>query len=88
VLYNDALAERKRQAVMFMLPVERRWLGYVDQANALPGMKQDNPSLSQVHAQVLQDTLRRLDKAFKNFFRRVKAGEKPGYPRFRGLGPV
>ena len=32
-----------------------------------------------------QATLRRLDKAFAAFFRRVKAGEKPGYPRLRGV---
>jgi putative transposase len=32
---------------------------------------------------VLQDVLRRLDKAFKAFFRRVKSGEVPGYPRFK-----
>ncbi|MFI6662489.1 RNA-guided endonuclease TnpB family protein, partial [Streptomyces sp. NPDC050523] len=32
-----------------------------------------------------QATLRRLDKAFAAFFRRVKAGEAPGYPRFRGV---
>ncbi|WP_405680489.1 RNA-guided endonuclease InsQ/TnpB family protein [Streptomyces sp. NBC_01238] len=32
-----------------------------------------------------QATLRRLGKAFQAFFRRVKAGEKPGYPRFRGV---
>ncbi|MGW1180552.1 RNA-guided endonuclease InsQ/TnpB family protein [Streptomyces drozdowiczii] len=32
-----------------------------------------------------QATLRRLDKAFAAFFRRVKAGDKPGYPRFRGV---
>lgn len=30
--------------------------------------------------------MRRLDKAFASFFRRVKAGEKPGYPRFKGVG--
>ncbi len=30
-----------------------------------------------------RDPLRRLDRAFAAFFRRVKAGEKPGYPRFR-----
>ncbi|MGW4566848.1 RNA-guided endonuclease InsQ/TnpB family protein [Streptomyces sp. NPDC004561] len=30
-----------------------------------------------------QATLRRLDRAFAAFFRRVKAGEAPGYPRFR-----
>lgn len=33
-----------------------------------------------------QATLRRLDKAFAAFFRRVKAGETPGYPRFKGVG--
>jgi putative transposase len=33
-----------------------------------------------------QATLRRLDKAFVAFFRRVKSGDKPGYPRFKGVG--
>jgi putative transposase len=37
-----------------------------------------------VYSQVLQDTLRRLDKTFNNFFERIKKGEKPGYPRFKG----
>jgi putative transposase len=37
-----------------------------------------------VHSQVLQDVLRRLDKAFVNFFKRIKKGEKAGYPRFKG----
>ena len=38
-----------------------------------------------VYSQVAQDVLRRLDKAFRNFFRRVKNGdEKAGYPRFQG----
>jgi len=40
ILYNNALAERKRQAEMFMLPVERDWLRYEDQAAALPVMKE------------------------------------------------
>ncbi|HSD57139.1 MAG TPA: RNA-guided endonuclease TnpB family protein, partial [Methanotrichaceae archaeon] len=39
-----------------------------------------------VFSQVLQDVLRRQDKSFKAFFRRVKAGEKPGSPRFKGQG--
>jgi putative transposase len=39
-----------------------------------------------VHSQVLQDVARRLHKALDAYFRRVKAGEEPGYPRFRGLG--
>jgi putative transposase len=33
---------------------------------------------------VLQDVILRVDRTFKAFFRRVKAGEKPGYPRFKG----
>ena len=31
-------------------------------------------------------TLRRLDKAFAAFFRRIKAGQTPGFPRFKSLG--
>jgi putative transposase len=30
--------------------------------------------------------LRRLDRSFQGFFKRVKAGQKPGYPRFKGRG--
>ena len=37
-------------------------------------------------SQVLQDVLRRMKKAYDNFFRRVKAGKTPGYPRFQGYG--
>lgn len=52
----------------------------------LPKWKQERPSLVMVYSQVLQDVQERVDLAFKAFFRRVKAGEKPGYPRFRGKG--
>ena len=56
------------------------------QVNSLPYRKKLNPYLAQVHSQVLQDVARRINKAYKNFFRRVKAGETPGYPRFKGKG--
>jgi putative transposase len=39
-----------------------------------------------VYSQVLQEVQYRVDLAFKAFFRRVKAGEKAGYPRFKGRG--
>lgn len=43
------------------------------------------PEYKQIGSQVLQDVLRRLDKAFAVFFRRVKEGHpRPGYPRFKG----
>jgi putative transposase len=52
----------------------------------LPQLKQERPALSSVHSQVLQNVAVRIDLAFKAFFRRCKAGEEPGYPRFRGKG--
>ncbi len=39
-----------------------------------------------MHSQVLQNVATRLDLALLAFFRRVKAGEKPGFPRFRSYG--
>jgi len=49
-------------------------------------LKHERPSLKRVHSQVLQNVAVRIDLAFKAFFRRCKAGENPGYPRFRGQG--
>ncbi|MFZ5640227.1 MAG: hypothetical protein ACOY4Q_06020 [Bacillota bacterium] len=48
-------------------------------ANKLPAFKKENPEYKEVHSQVLQDALRRVDTAYKNFF----AG-RAGYPRFKG----
>lgn len=56
-----------------------------DQSMHIPLLKKERESLDIVHSQVLQNVVDRLDKAFKAFFRRCKAGEKPGFPRFRGL---
>lgn len=39
--------------------------------------------LKEVDATALQSSLRDLDMAYQNFFRRVKQGQKPGYPRFK-----
>jgi putative transposase len=46
--------------------------------------KQEETWLQQGHAQAMQDAQKRVDLAFRAFFRRVKEGQKPGYPRFRG----
>lgn len=48
--------------------------------------KKSNPHLTIAHSQVLQNAQERVDLALKAFFRRVKRGETPGYPRFRGRG--
>lgn len=79
ILYNDSLAERKD-----VYKSEGTSRNYYEQANALTESKVENPSLKEVHSQILQDVLKRLDKAYQNFFRRVKSGDKPGFPRFKG----
>ncbi len=57
-----------------------------DQINRLVALKAERVTLAAVHSQVLQNVAVRIDLAFKAFFRRIKAGEKPGFPRFRGWG--
>ncbi len=54
------------------------------QAPALAKWKKDHPELKTVHSQVLQNVARRVELAFQAFFRRVKQGETPGYPRLKG----
>ena len=81
LLYNHFLADRKEAWEERQEP-----LSYYGQKATLPQLKAYCPALSKVHSQVLQDVSMRIDLAFKAFFRRCKAGEEPGYPRFRGYG--
>jgi putative transposase len=57
---------------------------YYQQNAELPGIKAAMPEYAEVHSQVLQDVVLRVDRAFQAFFRRVKSGETAGYPRFQG----
>jgi len=79
-LYNLALADRKNA-----YEVEGISRTYEDQA-AMLTEERNGGNFKGVYAHCLQDVLRRLDKSFKAFFRRVKSGEKPGFPRFKGIG--
>jgi putative transposase len=79
-LWNTLLAGRKQA-----WEERQETLDYYEQKAALPDWKSnERPSLKEVHSQVLQDVVLRLKKAFDAFFRRLKAGEEPGYPRFKG----
>ena len=81
-VYNDTLAYRKE-----VYETETRTAGYYETTKQLTQWKETNPYLPNVYSQVLQDVQRRVDKAYNNFFRRVKQGkEKPGFPRFKGHG--
>src|SRR5689334_12087957 len=77
--YNAALEERT--AVWEQCGVSVTAAG---QNAQLPDIKEVRPEYRALHSQVLQDVLTRLDRAFQAFFRRVQAGEKPSYPRFKG----
>ena len=79
-LYNTALEQRK----IWWQRGQGKGATYYQQATELPDLKATFPDYAEVNAQVLQDVLRRLDKTFQAFFRRVQAGETPGYPRFHG----
>lgn len=79
ILYNNTLTEREET-----WKKQGKSVGYCGQAMELPRKKGEDPSLLYIHSQILQDVLRRVDKAFKNFFRKVRNGEKAGYPRFKG----
>ncbi|WP_327248753.1 RNA-guided endonuclease InsQ/TnpB family protein [Streptomyces sp. NBC_01320] len=82
-LYNGALQER-RDAYRH---VSKTTVRYGQQSVQLKEIRAFDPERQgRWSFSSQQATLRRLDKAFAAFFRRVKAGEKPGYPRFRGLG--
>jgi putative transposase len=76
-LYNAALQER-RDAYR----ASRVSLNYYDQANQLKEIRA-NGDLALTNFSCSQDVLRRVDRAFKGFFTRIKRGQKPGYPRFR-----
>jgi putative transposase len=98
-LYNAAIQERRAvyeikikwhpnyhdEATRKQLTQEHA-LTYTRQATQLPDIKEVRPEYNDIHSQVLQDVLRRVDKAYQAFFRRVKEGKTPGYPVRRIVG--
>jgi putative transposase len=79
-LYNAALEER-----IAAYKMAGKSVNYYDQANTLKEVKEIRPEYKNLHSQVLQDVLKRLDKAMQAFFSRFKRGDgKAGFPRFQG----
>jgi putative transposase len=78
-LYNAALQER-REAYKYA----GKTISVYEQKRDLVEIKESiRPEYQEIGSHVLQDVMFRLDKAMKAFFRRVKAGQIPGYPRFK-----
>lgn len=88
-LYNACLQER-RNVHRFNISISAKtWIqkvsvNYYSQKKQLPLIKKDRPDFNQVHSQVLQDVIARVDKAYQGFFDRIERGQTPGYPRFKG----
>src|SRR6476646_6779083 len=78
-VYNAAIGERREAWRMRGVSIS-----YYHQKAELPGIKEAMSEYNDVYSQVLQDVVLRVDRAFQAFFRRVKNGETPGYPRFHG----
>ncbi len=77
-LYNAALEER-----ISAWCNGKRSLTFFDQVKELTPLKRICPEFKEAYSQVLVSSLDKLNKAYQNFFRRVKAGQTPGFPRFK-----
>jgi putative transposase len=78
-LYNASLQER-RDAYQ----INRISINYQAQQKQLPEIKLTNPEYKDIHSQVLQNVLKRCERAFDGFFRRIKTKQTAGFPRFKG----
>jgi putative transposase len=79
VLYNTALEQRITAWQRCHVSLTR----YQQEAE-LQDIRAELPEYAAIHSHVLQDVLARLDKTYQAFFRRLAAGEQPGFPRFQG----
>ena len=77
-VFNHFLAERMEQYKQTGKSPTR-----FQQDKSLTALKSEFKWLREVDSTALQASLQTLDTAYQNFFRRVKQGQKPGYPRFK-----
>ena len=77
-VWNNFLSERKT-----LYETEKKQISKFEQINRLPELKKEYPFLKNASSASLQQIGYRLDKSFRAFFRRMIAGETPGYPRFK-----
>ena len=79
-LYNSMLEYER-----YVYEKDIKFANRIELNNLLPDVKIINPSLKDVHSQVLQNVNDRVIKSFNGFFTRVKNGVKSGYPRFKSF---
>ena len=77
-VFNHFLAER-----IDIYEKEKRSVSRFEQDKRLTQLKKELEWLRSPDKCALQNALADLDTAYQNFFRRVKNGEKPGFPKFK-----
>ena len=80
-LYNACLGQRKS-----VYEKDKISVSYCEQSAWFKNQRAVNPWFAKLNFSSAQATMRRLDKAYAAFFRRLQGGEKPGYPRFKVAG--
>ena len=93
-VYNHALAERKdwyksrscqvnvcSRSSCYIIPADAPRPTFANQCKSLTAARKENEYLKRVNAQSLQQTLRRLEKAFVNMWE-----QNHGFPRFKKPG--
>ena len=79
LLYNAALEERTTAWKQHQMRIS-----FAEQSRSLTAIRSDFPDIEgSLHRRIQDATLKRLDRAFAAFHRRVQAGEAPGHPRFK-----
>ncbi|WP_337861105.1 transposase [Ferroplasma sp.] len=86
VFYNSLLLQR-----IYAHMSKKKYVNYYYQHNELPELKDTFKEYKNIYSQSLQNVVKRVDKAFDNFFRRVKEKksgkhQKVGFPRFKSKG--
>lgn len=77
-IYNAALQER-----INVWKREQRSVSYFEQCRTLTELREVRPDVLASGVRLCRGTLKKLDRSFLDFFRRVQGGEKPGFPRFK-----
>ena len=79
-VYNRALDVKKS-----VYAKTGKTVSWAELSRMLPVWKRDPETswLAQADSMALQQSIRDLDRAYKNFFRRVREGGKPGFPKFK-----
>ncbi len=81
LVYNSLLNERK-----FLYETTGKGISQYAQEKHFAGWRKEFPELADVHSHLLQNVALRVNLAFTAFFRRVKSGDTPGFPRLKGAG--